>query len=103
VSAHVPYTLAERGRIGGRSATRYTVAVAPPDRGVVDPAPAGQGGTAATIAWIDDAAGYLATLDATIVSATAAATATARLAVTNVGRTPAIVVPRRGPTGRPGA
>jgi len=61
---------------------------------VVDPALAGQGGTAATTAWVDDAEGYLVALDATIASATATTAATARLAVTNVGQTPPIVVPR---------
>ncbi len=94
VPADVPYTVAGGERLDGRPATRYTAAVALPDLGVVDPALAGQGGTAATTAWVDDAAGYLVALDATIASATATTAATARLAVTNVGQTPPIVVPR---------
>ncbi len=94
VPANVPYTVAGGERLDGRPTTRYTAAVALPDLGVIDPALAGQSGTAATTAWVDDAAGYLVALDAQIASATATTTATARLAVTNVGQTPAIVVPR---------
>ncbi len=94
VPADVPYAAAGGERLDGRPTTRYTASVALPDLGVVDPALAGQGGTAATTAWVDDAAGYLVALDATIASATATTAATARLAVTNVGQTPPIVVPR---------
>ena len=94
VPTDVPYTLAGSERIDGRTATRYTASVALPDLGIVDPALAGQGGTAATTAWVDDAAGYLVALDATIASATATTVATARLAMTSVGQTPPIVVPR---------
>jgi len=94
VPPDVPYAAAGSARLDGRPTTRYTAAVALPDLGVVDPALAGQGGTAATTAWVDDTEGYLVALDATIASATATTTATARLAVTNVGQTPPIVVPR---------
>ncbi len=94
VPPDVPYTAVGDERIDGRSATRYTASVALPDLGIVDPALAGQGGSAATTAWVDDAGGYLVALDATIASATAATTATARLRVTDVGQTPPIVVPR---------
>jgi len=94
VPPDVPYTAVGDERIDGRSATRYTADVVLPDLGIIDPALAGQGGTAATTAWVDDAQGYLVALDATIASATATTTATARLRVTDVGQTPALVVPR---------
>ncbi len=94
VPTDAAYTAVGEERIDGRRATRYTASVALPDLGIVDPALAGQGGTAATTAWVDDAAGYLVALDATIASATATTTATARLAVTSVGQIPPIVVPR---------
>ncbi len=94
VPPDVPYTAVGDERIDGRAATRYTADVVLPDLGIVDPALAGQGGTAATTAWVDDAQGYLVALDATIAAATATTTATARLRVTAVGQTPALVVPR---------
>ncbi len=98
VAALVPpdaaYTVAGREIVGGRQATRYAAEVALADLGLVDPALAGQRGVATTTAWVDDAQGYLLALDARIVAPAAGTTATAHLAVTDVGATPAIVVPR---------
>jgi hypothetical protein len=94
VPSNVPYAVAGGEGIDGRRATRYTASVALPDLGVIDPSLAGQSGTAATTAWVDDAGGYLVALNADIAANSATTTASARLAVTAVGQTPAIVVPR---------
>lgn len=94
VPANVPYAAAGSEGVNGRQATRYTASVTLPDLGVVDPSLAGQSGTAATTAWVDNEQGYLVALTAQITANSATTTATARLDVTNVGQTPAIIVPR---------
>lgn len=94
VPAGATYTAAGTESINGRTATRYTANVALNDLGFVNPALAGQSGTAATTVWVDTAQGYLVALASNITSSTAGTTATARLDVTNVGQTPAIAVPR---------
>jgi len=94
VPAGATYTAAGTESINGRMATRYTANVALNDLGFVDPSLAGQSGTAATTVWVDTTQGYLVALASNITAATAGTTATARLDVTNVGQTPAIVVPR---------
>lgn len=94
VPSNVPYTATGTETVNGRQATRYTASVTLPDLGVVDPSLAGQSGSAATTAWVDNEQGYLVALNANITSNSSNTTATARLDVTNVGQVPPITVPR---------
>ncbi len=93
--ANGTYTASGVETINGRQATRYTSNVTLADLSFVNPALAGQRGTAATILWVDNAQGYLVAMESTIRADQATGTtATARLDVTNVGQVPAIAVPR---------
>ncbi|CAA9574062.1 MAG: hypothetical protein AVDCRST_MAG18-2333 [uncultured Thermomicrobiales bacterium] len=94
VPANTSYTVAGTETINGLQATRYTASVALTDLGFVNPALAGQGGTAATTVWVDTTQGVLVALQSNITAAGSNTAATARLDVTQIGQTPAIVVPR---------
>lgn len=95
VPANATYTAAGTETVNGRQATRYNATIALTDLAFVNPALAGQRGTATTSVWVDNAQGVVVALESNIRSEGAApTTATARLDVTNIGQTPAITVPR---------
>ncbi len=94
VPAGASYTIAGTETVNGRQATRYTASIALNDLAFVNPALAGQGGTAATTVWVDSAQGVLVALQSNITASGSNTTATTRLDVTNIGTTPAITVPR---------
>lgn len=94
VPAGASYTVAGTETVNGRQATRYTTSVALNDLRFVNPALAGQGGTANTTVWVDGSQGVVVAMQSTITASGTGTTATARLDVTNIGTTPAIAVPR---------
>lgn len=87
------YTAAGTETVNGQAATRYTTTTALTDLAFVNPALAGQGGTATTTIWVDNAQGYIVALQSSIVPNGGGSAATARLDVTNVGQVPAITAP----------
>ena len=87
------YTAAGSETVNGQQTTRYTTTTTLTDLGFINPALAGQGGTATTTIWVDNAQGYVVALQSNIVPTQGGATATARLDVTNVGQIPAITAP----------
>jgi hypothetical protein len=87
------YTAAGTETVNGQSATRYTTTTTLTDLAFVNPALAGQGGTAATTIWVDNAQGYIVALESTITPNQGGTAAKARLDVTNVGQVPAITAP----------
>ena len=94
VPANTSYTIAGTETVNGRQATRYTANVAISDLSIVNPALAGQGGTAATTVWVDTTQGVLVALQSNITATSSNTTATARLDVTNIGQVAPIAVPR---------
>lgn len=94
VPAGASYTIAGTETVNGQQATRYTTSVALTDLGFVNPALAGQGGTANTTVWVDGAQGVIVAMQSNITASGTNTTATARLDVTNIGTTPVIAVPR---------
>lgn len=94
VPANTSYTIAGTETVNGRQATRYTANIAISDLSIVNPALAGQGGTAATTVWVDTTQGVLVALQSNITATSSNTTATARLDVTNIGQVAPIAVPR---------
>jgi hypothetical protein len=94
VPAGASYTVAGTETVNGRQATRYTTSVTLTDLGFVNPALAGQGGTANTTVWVDGSQGVVVAMQSTITANGSGTSANARLDVTNIGTTPAIAVPR---------
>lgn len=84
VPAGASYTIAGTETVNGQQATRYTTSVNLTDLAFVNPALAGQGGTANTTVWVDGARGVVVALQSTITPANAGTAATARLDVTNI-------------------
>jgi hypothetical protein len=87
------YTAAGTETVNGQQATRYTTTTTLTDLAFINPALAGQGGTATTTIWVDNAQGYIVALESTIQPNQGGTAAKARLDVTNVGQVPAITAP----------